>query len=146
MLISTFSDTVRTSEIAIITCLGVLGLLFTTAIFLRLMRTCGRVQQPIVELSTITNQQPPAVMKGLDDATIESYPKIQLGQSWELPEPNDNTCPICLGTYKSKETLRTIPECNHYFHANCIDEWLRRNTTCPLCRNPSEGNKVIIEA
>ncbi|XP_016651066.1 PREDICTED: putative RING-H2 finger protein ATL21B [Prunus mume] len=143
---SSDNDTVRTSEIAIITCLGVLGLLLTTAFFLRLMRTCGRVQQPIVELSTITNQQPPAVMKGLDDATIESYPKIQLGQSWELPEPNDNTCPICLGTYKSKETLRTIPECNHYFHANCIDEWLRRNATCPLCRNPSEGNKVIIEA
>ncbi|PQQ16769.1 hypothetical protein Pyn_28152 [Prunus yedoensis var. nudiflora] len=146
MLISTFSGASRTSEIAVITSLGVLGLLFTTAIFLRLMRTCDRVHQPIVELSTITNQQPPAVRKGLDDSTIESYPKIQLGQSWELPKPNDNTCPICLGTYKSKETLRTIPECNHYFHANCIDEWLRRSATCPLCRNPSRGNEVIIEA
>ena len=66
---------------------------------------------------------------GLDGPTIESYPKTLLGESRELPNPNDNTCPICLSEYKPKEMLRTIPECNHYFHVNCIDKWLKINAT-----------------
>lgn len=80
--------------------------------------------------------QPIILTLGLDGPTIESYPKTTLGESRRLPKPNDHgTCPICLSEYQPKETLRSIPECNHYFHAECIDEWLRLNGTCPLCRN-----------
>ncbi|WCJ26515.1 RING/U-box superfamily protein [Euphorbia peplus] len=75
---------------------------------------------------------------GLDGPTIELYPKTLLGESRRLPKPNDNTCPICLSEYQPKETLRTIPECNHYFHVECIDEWLKMNATCPLCRKLPE--------
>lgn len=75
---------------------------------------------------------------GLDLPTIESYPKTVVGQSRRLPNPTDNTCSICLSDYQPEETLKTIPECNHYFHANCIDEWLKLNGTCPLCRNSPE--------
>ncbi|XWS38234.1 hypothetical protein CRYUN_Cryun19dG0113400 [Craigia yunnanensis] len=77
--------------------------------------------------------------KDLDGPTIEAYPITLLGESRRLPRPNDNTCPICLCDYQAKETLRTIPDCNHYFHAPCIDEWLKLNATCPLCRNFTEG-------
>ncbi|THG08537.1 hypothetical protein TEA_005076 [Camellia sinensis var. sinensis] len=85
--------------------------------------------------------QPMVIIMGLDRLIIESYPTTVLGESGRLPKPNDGTCPICLAEYQPKETLRTIPECNHYFHANCIDEWLRMNATCPLCRNsPGESS------
>ncbi|PIN09209.1 hypothetical protein CDL12_18215 [Handroanthus impetiginosus] len=77
---------------------------------------------------------------GLDRPTIESYPTTVLGESRRLPNPSDGTCPICLSDYQPKETLRSIPECNHYFHADCIDEWLKLNGTCPLCRNSPEGS------
>ncbi|XP_062091414.1 putative RING-H2 finger protein ATL21A [Humulus lupulus] len=75
------------------------------------------------------------IMMGLDDTTIESYEKVVLGESRRVPGRNDITCPICLSEYCSKETLRCIPECKHCFHAECIDEWLRLNGTCPVCRN-----------
>ncbi|KAF3974423.1 hypothetical protein CMV_002247 [Castanea mollissima] len=78
---------------------------------------------------------PPKIMVGLDRPTIESYPKIVLGESWCLPKPNDNTCPICLSEYQAKETLKSIPKCQHCFHIECIDEWLSLNATCPICRN-----------
>ncbi|KAI4384839.1 hypothetical protein MLD38_002940 [Melastoma candidum] len=77
----------------------------------------------------------PRLVMGLNGAVIESYPKIVLGESRRLPKPNDSTCPICLLDYQAKETLRTIPECNHCFHAACIDEWLHLNASCPVCRN-----------
>ncbi|XP_050261632.1 putative RING-H2 finger protein ATL21A isoform X2 [Quercus robur] len=100
---------------------------------------CNRVrlnsQSPNTQLSTSTVPQQAAFVMGLDGRIIESYPKTFLGESRELPNPNDNTCSICLSEYQPKEILRTIPECNHYFHANCIDEWLKINATCPICRN-----------
>ncbi|XP_059640873.1 putative RING-H2 finger protein ATL21A [Cornus florida] len=90
------------------------------------------------ERSTITTAPGSAgiaTATGLDGPTIESYPTTVLGESRRLPNPQDGTCPICLSEYQPKDTLRTIPDCDHYFHANCIDEWLRMNSTCPLCRN-----------
>ncbi|KAL5541294.1 hypothetical protein UlMin_042516 [Ulmus minor] len=75
------------------------------------------------------------VSMGLDDTIIGSYPKTLIGESCRLPNPTDNTCSICLSEYKAKEALRTIPDCGHYFHDDCIVEWLKLNATCPLCRN-----------
>ncbi|KAI3907049.1 hypothetical protein MKX01_027950 [Papaver californicum] len=71
---------------------------------------------------------------GLDGTTIESYPKITLGESRRIPTLNDGTCSICLSEYRPKDIVRTIPDCKHCFHAECIDEWLRMNASCPLCR------------
>lgn len=95
------------------------------------------------DLSTSTALQSANVVVGLDAPTIESYPKTLLGESRRLPRANDNTCSICLGEYQPKEALRTIPECNHYFHANCIDEWLKLNATCPVCRKSPEGSSLV---
>ncbi|KAL5541295.1 hypothetical protein UlMin_042517 [Ulmus minor] len=75
------------------------------------------------------------VSMGLDDTIIGSYPKTLIGESCRLPNPTANTCSICLSEYKAKEALRTIPDCGHYFHDDCIVEWLKLNATCPLCRN-----------
>ncbi|XP_023770191.1 putative RING-H2 finger protein ATL21A [Lactuca sativa] len=84
----------------------------------------------------------PQPRTGLDGPTIESYPKTVLGESCRLPN-DDATCAICLSDYKPKESLRTIPECNHYFHSECIDEWLKLNATCPVCRNSPESSSLV---
>ncbi|XP_031278815.1 putative RING-H2 finger protein ATL69 [Pistacia vera] len=95
---------------------------------------------PIVPTQLRNHKVWVVILTGLDEPTIESYPKTLLGESGRLPKPNDNTCPICLSEYQPKESLRTIPECEHYFHADCIDEWLKMNATCPLCRNSPESS------
>ncbi|KAJ9190528.1 hypothetical protein P3X46_001716 [Hevea brasiliensis] len=85
----------------------------------------------------------PVIVVGLDGPTIESYPKLVLGDSRRLPKPNNGPCSICLSDYRSKDTIRCIPDCHHCFHADCIDEWLKMSATCPLCRNspaPSAGS------
>ena len=106
------------------------------------LKACSSGNEPAMEMSTSVAPQPFVVISGLDGRTIESYPKTQLGESGRLPKPHDNTCPICLSEYQAKDTLRTIPDCNHYFHASCIDEWLKMNATCPLCRNSPDSSSV----
>ncbi|OIW11116.1 hypothetical protein TanjilG_22923 [Lupinus angustifolius] len=91
-------------------------------------------------ISVFTLQlQPSNLLAGLDGPEIEKFPKTLIGESGRLPKPSNNMCPICLSEYEPKEMLRTIPECNHYFHALCIDEWLKMNATCPLCRNSPDA-------
>ncbi|XP_057462222.1 putative RING-H2 finger protein ATL21A [Actinidia eriantha] len=89
--------------------------------------------------------QPSTPISGLDDSTIESYTMVVLGESRRLPGPNDGTCSICLSEYHAKETVRSIPECKHCFHAECIDEWLRMNGTCPVCRNSPSPARVTMQ-
>ncbi|KAK3194628.1 hypothetical protein Dsin_025938 [Dipteronia sinensis] len=92
-------------------------------------------RQPRNTIPVAVTPQPTIIVMGLDESTIESYQKVVLGESKRLPGPNGSTCSICLSEYCSKETIRCIPECKHCFHADCIDEWLRMNSSCPLCRN-----------
>jgi len=42
-------------------------------------------------------------------------------------------CHVCLTEYDEGEQLRILP-CFHRFHSACIDEWIKTNPTCPLCR------------
>ncbi|KAA8533625.1 hypothetical protein F0562_030941 [Nyssa sinensis] len=105
------------------------------------VKSYGRRRNPMAEFSSTVTPQP-TIAAGLDGSTIESYPKIVLGESRHLPKPNDTTCPICLSEYQPKETLRSLPECQHCFHADCIDEWLRLNAACPVCRNSAERSPL----
>ncbi|CAL9216504.1 unnamed protein product [Arabidopsis halleri] len=56
---------------------------------------------------TALTQQPrgDVVTTGLDQSTIESYKKVELGESRRLPGTNGIICPICLSEYASKETV-----------------------------------------
>ncbi|EXB51374.1 E3 ubiquitin-protein ligase ATL76 [Morus notabilis] len=44
-------------------------------------------------------------------------------------------CVICLEDLEDGESCQVWPVCNHIFHTNCIDHWLKNRHTCPVCRN-----------
>ncbi|KAL8114106.1 RING-H2 finger protein ATL67-like [Apium graveolens] len=68
---------------------------------------------------------------GLDEVVINSYPKYPFVRG----ESGESVCAICLGEYKEGEMLRMLPDCKHCFHLKCVDEWLKLNASCPVCRN-----------
>ncbi|CAN8302096.1 unnamed protein product [Cochlearia groenlandica] len=94
-------------------------------------REINNTQTPYLQSNSI-------ILMGLDGPTIESYPKTVLGESKRFPKIDDDTCHICLSEYEPKDTIRTIPTCQHCFHVHCIDAWLKLNGTCPVCRNSPE--------
>lgn len=50
----------------------------------------------------------------------------------------NNNCHICLSEIKNKVLLN----CGHFFCENCIDEWLKKKYTCPICRK--NINNIIL--
>lgn len=48
----------------------------------------------------------------------------------------EERCQVCLGNYEIGETCRKLIKCSHYYHQECIDEWLTTGrNNCPLCRS-----------
>ena len=47
----------------------------------------------------------------------------------------DETCFICMDNYKINELKRILPNCSHYFHKKCVDKWLKKRASCPVCRD-----------
>ncbi|WVZ68906.1 hypothetical protein U9M48_017782 [Paspalum notatum var. saurae] len=69
---------------------------------------------------------------GLGAAAIASYPKVPFSSR---VADADAMCSICLSEYRDGEMLRVMPECRHGFHVACLDAWLRRSASCPVCRS-----------
>ena len=43
-------------------------------------------------------------------------------------------CAVCLEAFRAGDRRRVLPGCEHGFHAECIDSWLRKSRRCPICR------------
>lgn len=53
------------------------------------------------------------------------------------------SCTICLEEMKKEKVIVFACNVQHYFHVACGENWLRHNSTCPLCR---EDFSAAIEA
>ena len=84
------------------------------------------------------------------DALLELFPNEAQGASDEairrLPtdifhkngcnadaDDDKNKCCFCLEQFQNGDEIRRL-QCLHIFHKQEIDEWLRRNRVCPICR------------
>ena len=43
-------------------------------------------------------------------------------------------CTICLEEVIDSDNNKKVLHCNHTFHQNCINRWLRTRSQCPVCR------------
>ncbi|KAB1225446.1 RING-H2 finger protein ATL70 [Morella rubra] len=117
---------------------------FTVGIFLLfvlILFGCsrGRVpeSQPSRRNRTIginTDRDPETAEHGLDEATLNSYPKLLYSEA-KKGVSTPSCCPICLVDYTDTDALRFLPDCAHLFHVDCIDPWMMMHPTCPICRH-----------
>ncbi|KAL3824699.1 hypothetical protein ACJIZ3_020728 [Penstemon smallii] len=48
--------------------------------------------------------------------------------------PTKSECAICLDCFEEGDDCRNLPVCKHLFHAGCLDRWIGKKPTCPVCR------------
>lgn len=116
------------------------GMSATFIIFVCTRIICGRLRgvesRPMFEIESRTDlEQPENRSSGLEQVVVAAIPTMKYDQE-AFSSLEDAQCSICLGEYQEKEILRIMPKCGHSFHLSCIDIWLRKQSTCPVCRLP----------
>ncbi|XP_059433354.1 E3 ubiquitin-protein ligase ATL42 [Corylus avellana] len=70
---------------------------------------------------------------GIDKTVIESLPFFRFSSLKGSKEGLE--CAVCLSKFEDIEMLRLLPKCKHAFHIACIDSWLEKHASCPICRH-----------
>ena len=76
--------------------------------------------------------------QGLSRREIDSLPSFVYTAG--LYADDDRRCSICLGDLEAGERVRPL-RCSHRFHLECINEWLLKKPTCPLCVQKVEAER-----
>ncbi|CAL9782816.1 unnamed protein product [Musa acuminata subsp. burmannicoides] len=119
-------------------------LLFFTLICLYVRWACrhrpqwGAETAPVSMSSAATSHR----TTGLDPRIIDSFP-VHLHRDLEAGE--ESQCSICLSSLTEGDKVKVLPSCGHTFHVECVDEWLKAHTSCPLCRASLADSSVAAE-
>eukprot|EP01052_Picozoa_sp_SAG31_P024632 SAG31_NODE_2110_length_6426_cov_6.371898_2_plen_128_part_00 len=85
--------------------------------------------EDIASLGTIVIQRSSRDSRGSTDEDEE------LGRSAKRRPRRDDgeLCTVCIGRFRAGDEVRRLG-CAHQFHKKCIDEWLRLQAVCPVCK------------
>ncbi|KAL3523996.1 hypothetical protein ACH5RR_016830 [Cinchona calisaya] len=107
-------------------------ILFVTLIYFYCRWACQGV--PRAPLRLFGHAPPPPPPQGLDQSAIGNLPIILHRRPSPTNSNAEAECAICLGIFQEGEKVKVLPDCRHFYHSECVDEWLRTQSSCPLCR------------
>jgi hypothetical protein len=58
------------------------------------------------------------------------------------PDENNYQCIICLSAFQVGETASSLP-CLHLFHKDCLEKWIVRKRSCPVCNYDLSLESII---
>ncbi|XVE98121.1 hypothetical protein REPUB_Repub03eG0078000 [Reevesia pubescens] len=79
---------------------------------------------------------------GIDKKVIESLPFFKFSSLKGSKQGLE--CAVCLSKFEDIEILRLLPKCKHGFHIDCIDRWLEKHSSCPICRQKVNADDPTI--
>ncbi|XP_027070483.2 E3 ubiquitin-protein ligase ATL42-like [Coffea arabica] len=130
-------DAVSNFQPSLAVVIGILAIMFSlTFILLLYAKFCRSTSSNSVRTNLqITDGLPRSRSRfsGIDKTVIESLPFFRFSSLKGSREGLE--CAICLSKFEDIEVLRLLPKCKHAFHINCLDEWLEKHSSCPLCRH-----------
>eukprot|EP00252_Welwitschia_mirabilis_P026569 TRINITY_DN8765_c0_g1_i1.p1 TRINITY_DN8765_c0_g1~~TRINITY_DN8765_c0_g1_i1.p1 ORF type:complete len:206 (+),score=46.57 TRINITY_DN8765_c0_g1_i1:344-961(+) len=100
----------------------------------------GRFIQQQVHVSEMTYEDFFGILgetdhQGLSGIYLENLPAfIVTKENNKDTFGDDICCTICLQDLQQGEKARSLPHCQHTFHMTCVDKWLIRHGSSPICR------------
>lgn len=84
--------------------------------------------------------------KTVDDSVIASLRTVTVTpELLEQIQRDQEMCGVCFDSYSLEQTIIYLP-CEHRFHAECIEKWLRNSSVnCPLDNLPIDNNIQLAE-
>ncbi|XP_068668168.1 NEP1-interacting protein 2-like isoform X2 [Aristolochia californica] len=71
---------------------------------------------------------------GIPPEFVKKLPAFSFSQEKASGLRGETNCAICLLEFEEGEAARKLPFCRHFFHMACVDKWLHRHGSCPVCR------------
>ncbi|CAN6294416.1 unnamed protein product [Urochloa humidicola] len=73
--------------------------------------------------------------RGLPADALRRLPEMKIAADSAVDAAGEALCcSVCLQDFRVGDPARRLPGCRHVFHVPCIDCWLVRHGSCPLCR------------
>jgi len=104
--------------------------IITTVILLTLIRIFKIQNRILINNGAIQYDNTQVETTELSDIKLEDF-IIEFKE-----EIVNEICPICQDIMESNYVKTN---CNHYFHRDCIQDWLNVKIECPLCKNNFES-------
>ena len=79
-------------------------------------------------------------VRATDKQILKNLPETQIEDVSKL-DPEKKNCVICLEDFKNKDKAIILP-CIHLFHKTCINNWLKKKNTCPICKFKLTGSNI----
>ncbi|GJN07462.1 hypothetical protein PR202_ga25295 [Eleusine coracana subsp. coracana] len=73
---------------------------------------------------------------GMSREMINRIPKTRFSDASNCDQHTETAVVQCAFRldFGAQHFVRALPHCQHIFHVRCIDNWLLRHASCPLCR------------
>ncbi|PRW57669.1 3-ketoacyl- thiolase peroxisomal [Chlorella sorokiniana] len=83
------------------------------------------------------------VSKGIPAEDIDALPQQAYHEVAGTTAGGEEQCPICRMEFEPEDAVRVLPLCRHYFHPDCVAQWLSINKVCCICNREvlEEGKK-----
>ncbi|XP_058092684.1 E3 ubiquitin-protein ligase EL5-like [Magnolia sinica] len=133
--------------------MSAIGLFFFALVLTPILYLCACVRhqerrramifhrRTIPATQTQAHQQPPPT-NGIEPSVIAALPISVYKQADRLDDAAVE-CAVCLSALEEGEMARLLPNCNHTFHAQCIDVWLHLHSNCPICRTAADPQPLL---
>jgi hypothetical protein len=86
-----------------------------------------------------------ATNESLNESKITKNTNVVLDETYETIVSNSQhiteTCSVCLAHFDNNEKLIQI-ECNHFSHTECLNEWVKYKSECPVCRSNIKTSEI----
>ena len=90
--------------------------------------------QPVRLVSILSAREPRVVAADILPGRENNQQRESTSRGSQRSSIGNPVCTICLEEVVDSDNNKKVLHCNHTFHANCINRWLRTRSQCPVCR------------